>query len=134
MHTPAQSWPTTPQAAAILSRITPDDLHVVTERPIVGPDYLALSPITEGMLGWWEALEAERHNATNAAFGVTFGEAQDAGRAVAWIEFYKTVPTVADALADRFGDPRVYGRTDPHTATLLWRNDARAALTTARAA
>lgn len=118
------TWSTTPQALAILIRLSPDDMGVSLNKPIVGDDYLELALRDEDT---HETLEAVRHLAVNEAFGMTFSEAQDAGCAREFLDFYATVPTVADVLAERFGDPRKFGRTDPYTATLLWRAEAKAA-------
>lgn len=115
-------WQHTQPALAILTRLTPADLRVYVEKPIVGDSYLALTADEDAH----EALEAVRHNAINKAFGMTFSEAQDAGTAREWLAAYRETPTVADVLADRFGDPRKFGRTDAHTATLLWRAEAMA--------
>lgn len=121
-------WHATPKAVAILSRITPDSLCVRRFSPIVGPAFLRIEADDLDTGDMLEILEAIRQLAVNEEFGMTFGEAQDAGCAREFLAAYAAAPDVATVLAERLGDPRKFGGTDDHTATLLWRLEANEAL------
>jgi hypothetical protein len=122
------SWQHSPQAVAILSRIKPDNLAVIRFDPIVGPSYLVLRGDDDDTLDLLEELFAVRKAIVEEAFGATFREASDTGRVYDYLDHMLTYAPVEEVLAERFGDPRKFGSTDPDTATLLWRLEANEAL------
>lgn len=121
-------WQTFPQAVAILSRITPDNLRVASFDPIVGPSFLVLHGADYDTIDLLDDLFAVRKRIVEQTFGLTFEEALTAGRGREYLRHDEQNPTVEQVLADRFGDPRRFAGLSLEQADRVWRAEAEAAL------
>lgn len=115
----ASPWYETPAAAEAIAAIDLDELYLSRPMVVMGDGYLHFSG--EGI----EALEFVRRDCVAELFGATFQEACDTGRVNEYLDFDAAVPSVDDALAVHFGNPRRFGNEDPYRATLMMRSDAR---------
>jgi len=99
------AWHDTLAAKRILSRLAAADVSIVPETPIAGPRFFRWSAGAKH-----ELLEDIRSEFIAERFGCDFMQACEQGRAREYLDLYNATPTVADALADRFGSPSRFGR------------------------
>lgn len=119
-------WHHAPAARAILAGLTPADLCIALERPIPGPDHFRFAPLSEKACRACERLEALRRAAVDALAGFSFAstaEPYDAGARARWLDTAQALPTLEDALSERFGDPHALWGRGKAGANAIWRHD-----------
>lgn len=96
-------WHHHPKAQAILTRIDPTHVMVCQSRDAVRTDgfFLAVDERTD------RALTDIRNAAATKATGYSFEQAPDNAARSAWLDAWG--PSVAEVMAERFGDPNRWG-------------------------
>lgn len=118
---PPQPWHHTAKAQAILTRIDPAHITVHQSRDAIRADsfYLAVDERTD------KALTDIRNAAVTKALGYSFEEAKDNAARKAWLDAWG--PSVAEVLAERFGNPNRWGpNISREVAEYNWRLGAEA--------
>lgn len=121
-------WHHAEPARSFLTRLSPDDLSVRKDHPIIGEARLMLSG--EAI----EDLTDMREAWTDRAFGASFREAEKQGRAAGYLDFDAAQPSVWQVLNERFGDPARFGGHGVEQADAMWRAAAKAVLADQRRA
>ena len=98
---PCCNWHLSSPARALLYQLTPTDLRLALARGGPGPDGLVWYPDGQFGAATFEALEVLRETAMGPAFAMA---RDDFARAAA-LAAAQRAPSVAGAIAARFGDP-----------------------------
>jgi len=115
-------WHQSQPAIAFLARLSPDDLSVRKDHPIIGEARFMLSgEVVEDLTDMREAW-------IDRAFGASFRDAEKQGRAAGYLDYDAAQPSVWQVLNERFGDPARFGGYSTADADAMWRAAAKAAL------
>lgn len=114
---PRDMWHRTRVARDLLHALDAEDLRLVRQRPVPGPDRLAWMPYGAHGAAVIAALDALRE----AAVAPPFLAAPDAAARRAALAAAARVPSVQRVLAVRFGDPARWHGLDPADATRRFR-------------
>jgi len=98
---PCSNWHQSSPARAILDQLTPTDVRLALARGGPGPDGLVWHPASKFGAATFDALAALRETAIGPAFAMA---CDDCARAAALVVAQRA-PSVASAVAARFGHP-----------------------------
>lgn len=126
MLTLTTPWHRTAAAETLLASLTPADLCIALARPIPGPDHFHFAPLSGKACEVFETLEVIRNRAVDQLAGFTFASTAapyDPDARALWLDAALDVPSVEDALCERFGDPQALWGRGEREANAIWRHD-----------